>query len=76
MTGAADPAMTGEENLRLMADLQHSSAATLDVPAWPCLLERSDLVDAARRPASTESARRYLRTMDDSTTKASRCETS
>jgi hypothetical protein len=36
MTGAADPAMTGEENLRLMADLQHSSAATLDVPAWPC----------------------------------------
>jgi hypothetical protein len=23
MTGAADPAMTGEENLRLMADLEH-----------------------------------------------------
>jgi ABC-2 type transport system ATP-binding protein len=51
---AVDSLFTGEENLRLMADLHHlgrwegrSRAAEL--------LERFDLVDAARKPASTYS---------------------
>jgi ABC-2 type transport system ATP-binding protein len=51
---ALDELLTGEENLRLMADLNH-----LGRVAGPArvaeLLERFDLVDAARRPASTYS---------------------
>jgi len=51
---ALDDLMTGEENLRLMADLHHlrraAGRARVDE-----LLERFDLVDAARRPASTYS---------------------
>jgi ABC-2 type transport system ATP-binding protein len=51
---AVDELLTGEENLRLMADLHHldrvaGSARVAD------LLERFDLVDAARRPVSTYS---------------------
>lgn len=51
---AVDELLTGEENLRLMADLGHleRSAARARVAE---LLERFDLVDAARRPASTYS---------------------
>jgi ABC-2 type transport system ATP-binding protein len=51
---AVDELLTGEENLRLMADLHH-----LDRAARPArvahLLERFELVDAARRPVSTYS---------------------
>jgi ABC-2 type transport system ATP-binding protein len=51
---ALDDMMTGEENLRLMADLHHlgrvAGRARVDE-----LLERFELVDAARRPASTYS---------------------
>jgi ABC-2 type transport system ATP-binding protein len=51
---AVDELLTGEENLRLMADLHH-----LDRVAGPArvaeLLDRFDLVDAARRPVSTYS---------------------
>jgi ABC-2 type transport system ATP-binding protein len=51
---ALDELLTGEENLRLMADLHH-----LGRVAGPArvaeLLERFDLSDAARRPASTYS---------------------
>ncbi len=51
---ALDELLTGEENLRLMADLHH-----LGRTAGPArvaeLLERFDLVDAARRPVSTYS---------------------
>ena len=51
---AVDELMTGEENLRLMADLNHldraeGRARTTD------LLERFDLADAARKPVSTYS---------------------
>jgi ABC-2 type transport system ATP-binding protein len=51
---AVDELLTGEENLRLMADLHH-----LGRVAGPArvaeLLERFDLVDAARRSVSTYS---------------------
>jgi ABC-2 type transport system ATP-binding protein len=51
---AVDNLLTGEENLLLMADLRH-----LDRPEGRRraaeLLERFDLVDAARKPASTYS---------------------
>ncbi len=51
---ALDELLTGEENLRLMADLHH-----LGRVAGPArvaeLLDRFDLVDAARRPVSTYS---------------------
>jgi ABC-2 type transport system ATP-binding protein len=53
MTGAADPAMTGEENLRLMADLGAPLCRDAGRARVALLLERLDLVDAARRPAST-----------------------
>jgi ABC-2 type transport system ATP-binding protein len=51
---AVDELLTGEENLRLMADLHHlgRSAGSARVGE---LLDRFDLVDAARRPASTYS---------------------
>ena len=51
---AVDGLFTGEENLRLMADLRHLDKATgrrrVDE-----LLERFDLVDAARKPVVTYS---------------------
>ena len=51
---AVDDLLTGEENLRLMAELHH-----LGRVAGPArvaeLLDRFELVDAARRPASTYS---------------------
>ncbi len=51
---AVDALFTGEENLRLMADLRH-----LDKPAGRRrvdeLLQRFDLVDAARKPVNTYS---------------------
>jgi ABC-2 type transport system ATP-binding protein len=51
---AVDDPLTGEENLRLMADLNHfgRDAGRHRVAE---LLERFDLVDAARRPVSTYS---------------------
>ncbi|HVW19522.1 MAG TPA: ATP-binding cassette domain-containing protein [Solirubrobacteraceae bacterium] len=51
---AVDDLLTGEENLRLIADLKHLGrrAGTARVAE---LLERFDLVDAAGRPASTYS---------------------
>jgi ABC-2 type transport system ATP-binding protein len=51
---ALDELLTGEENLQLMADLNRldGSAGRRRVAE---LLERFDLVDAARRPASTYS---------------------
>jgi ABC-2 type transport system ATP-binding protein len=51
---ALDDLMTGEENLRLMADLHHLGRAAGRARVAE-LLERFDLVDAARRPASTYS---------------------
>jgi ABC-2 type transport system ATP-binding protein len=51
---ALDDLMTGEENLRLMADLHHMGRAAGRARVAE-LLERFDLVDAARRPASTYS---------------------
>jgi ABC-2 type transport system ATP-binding protein len=51
---AVDDLLTGEENLRLMADLNHlGRGAGRERVAE--LLARFDLVDAARRPASTYS---------------------
>src|SRR3984957_8948365 len=51
---AIDELMTGEENLRLMADLHH--LGRIAGPARVAeLLDRFDLVEAARRPASTYS---------------------
>jgi ABC-2 type transport system ATP-binding protein len=51
---AVDELLTGEENLRLMADLHH-----LGRVAGPArgaeMLDRFDLLDAARRPVSTYS---------------------
>jgi ABC-2 type transport system ATP-binding protein len=51
---AVDGLFTGEENLRLMADLRHlgkqAGRRRVDV-----LLQRFDLVDAARKPVSTYS---------------------
>jgi ABC-2 type transport system ATP-binding protein len=51
---AVDNLLTGEENLRLMADLHHLSSADGRRRSAE-LLERFDLVDAAGRPASTYS---------------------
>jgi ABC-2 type transport system ATP-binding protein len=51
---AVDDMMTGEENLRLMADLHHLGRAAGRMRVAE-LLERFDLVDAARRPATTYS---------------------
>jgi ABC-2 type transport system ATP-binding protein len=51
---AVDKFLTGEENLRLMADLHHLSRAEGRRRA-AALLERFDLVDAAGRSAATYS---------------------
>ncbi|SDO55089.1 ABC-2 type transport system ATP-binding protein [Nakamurella panacisegetis] len=51
---AVDDLLTGEENLRLMADLSHLGRDGGRVRVAE-LLERFDLVDAARRPVSTYS---------------------
>jgi ABC-2 type transport system ATP-binding protein len=51
---AVDEMLTGEENLRLMADLNHLERASGRGRVAE-LLERFDLVAAARRPASTYS---------------------
>ena len=50
---AVDELFTGEENLRLMADLHHLGGAGRHRIAE--LLDRFDLVDAARKPVSTYS---------------------
>ena len=58
MTGqfsAVDGLLTGEENLRLMADLRHLGQGRGRRRVAE-LLERFDLVDAAKKPASTYSA--------------------
>jgi ABC-2 type transport system ATP-binding protein len=51
---AVDDLLTGEENLRLMADLHHLGREPGRARVAE-LLERFDLVDAAHRPASTYS---------------------
>ena len=51
---AVDDMLTGEENLRLMADLNHLDRAAARARIAE-LLERFDLLDAAGRPASTYS---------------------
>ncbi|MEV5826584.1 ATP-binding cassette domain-containing protein [Spirillospora sp. NPDC052242] len=51
---AVDKLLTGEENLLLMADLRHLSRRDGKRRAAE-LLEQFDLVDAARKPASTYS---------------------
>jgi ABC-2 type transport system ATP-binding protein len=51
---AVDQLFTGEENLRLMADLRHLGKAEGRRRVGE-LLERFDLVDAARKPVSTYS---------------------
>lgn len=51
---AVDNLLTGEENLRLTADLNHLSGKD-GKRAAADLLERFDLTDAARKPASTYS---------------------
>ncbi|SFB49802.1 ABC-2 type transport system ATP-binding protein [Amycolatopsis marina] len=51
---AVDNLLTGEENLRLMADLNHLSKKD-GKRAADDLLERFDLTEAARKPASTYS---------------------
>ncbi|MEU6754653.1 ATP-binding cassette domain-containing protein [Spirillospora sp. NPDC046719] len=51
---AVDKLLTGEENLLLMADLKHLPRRDGKRKAAE-LLERFDLVDAARKPASTYS---------------------
>ncbi|GIF73033.1 ATP-binding cassette domain-containing protein [Asanoa siamensis] len=51
---AVDNLITGEENMLLMADLHHLSKVEGRRTAAR-LIERFDLVDAARRPASTYS---------------------
>jgi ABC-2 type transport system ATP-binding protein len=51
---AVDSLFTGEENLQLMADLHHLGRWEGRTRAAE-LLERFDLVDAARKPASTYS---------------------
>jgi ABC-2 type transport system ATP-binding protein len=51
---AVDKLLTGEENLRLMADLHHLSKAEGRRRAGE-LLEQFDLIDAARKPAGTYS---------------------
>jgi ABC-2 type transport system ATP-binding protein len=51
---AVDELMTGDENLRLMADLHHLGRAAGAARVTE-LLGRFDLLDAARRPVSTYS---------------------
>ncbi|RKQ93248.1 ABC-2 type transport system ATP-binding protein [Solirubrobacter pauli] len=51
---AVDDLLTGEENLRLMADLRHLGR-TEGTRRTRELLERFDLTDAARKPLSTYS---------------------
>jgi ABC-2 type transport system ATP-binding protein len=51
---ALDELMTGEENLRLMADLSHLGRADRRGRVAE-LLDRFDLIDASRRPVSTYS---------------------
>jgi ABC-2 type transport system ATP-binding protein len=51
---AVDRLFTGEENLRLMADLRHLGAREGRLVVAD-LLERFDLVDAARKPVATYS---------------------
>jgi ABC-2 type transport system ATP-binding protein len=51
---AVDQLLTGEENLRLMADLHHLGRAAGRHRA-AALLEQFDLTEAARRPAATYS---------------------
>jgi ABC-2 type transport system ATP-binding protein len=51
---AVDGLLTGEENLRLMADLLHLGRARRRTRV-PELLERFDLTGAARKPAATYS---------------------
>jgi ABC-2 type transport system ATP-binding protein len=51
---AVDKLLTGEENLLLMADLKHLLKREGNQKAKE-LLEQFDLVDAARKPASTYS---------------------
>jgi ABC-2 type transport system ATP-binding protein len=51
---AVDRLFTGEENLRLMADLRHLGASE-GRRVVADLLERFDLVDAARQPVATYS---------------------
>ena len=51
---AVDNLLTGEQNLRLMADLNHLSKREGKRTATD-LLERFDLTEAARKPASTYS---------------------
>ena len=51
---AVDDLLTGKENLRLMADLKHLGRE-VGRRRVAELLERFDLVDSARRPASTYS---------------------
>ncbi|HWB34508.1 MAG TPA: ATP-binding cassette domain-containing protein [Rugosimonospora sp.] len=51
---AVDKLLTGEENLRLMADLHHLARAAGRRRAAE-LLDRFDLTEAARKPASTYS---------------------
>ena len=51
---AVDGLLTGEENLRLMADLRHLGKAEGRRRVAE-LLERFDLVDAARKPVATYS---------------------
>ena len=51
---AVDGLLTGEENLLLMADLHHLAGPRAGAGRAD-LLERFDLVDAARKPAATYS---------------------
>ncbi|MEV0730476.1 ATP-binding cassette domain-containing protein [Polymorphospora sp. NPDC051019] len=51
---AVDNLLTGEENLRLMADLRHLDRATVRRRTAE-LLDRFDLVDAAGKPVATYS---------------------
>jgi ABC-2 type transport system ATP-binding protein len=51
---AVDELLTGEENLRLMADLHHLGRV-MGAARVAELLDRFDLLDAARRPVSTYS---------------------
>ncbi|NUR27836.1 MAG: ATP-binding cassette domain-containing protein [Catenulispora sp.] len=51
---AVDDLLTGEENIRLMADLLHLGRSRRR-PTVQALLERFDLTDVARRPVATYS---------------------
>ena len=52
---AVDELLTGQENLQLMADLNRSVAANEGRRIVADLLERFDLVESAKKPASTYS---------------------